>query len=244
MSSRLQAALGVGALTVAAGPAVTAIGPLRQRWMRRLSGISSRPHIALTFDDGPDPVSTPAFLELLAERQRQATFFVLGSQAVAHPALVQRIIQEGHELAIHGWIHRCTLTVPPARLTRELRDAQRAVEDITNTAVSWYRPPYGVLNTEALLACRNLDLTPVLWTAWGREWERSATPTTIVATVTRTLRPGGTILLHDTDLHAPHGDWRHTLHATERLLGGPLASAAVGPLRDHWSSGSCENLST
>lgn len=236
--SRLAAALGVGGLTLAASPALTAIGPLRRRVTPRLSGASSARHIALTFDDGPDPVSTPAFLDLLANQQCSATFFVLASQAVAHPGLIRRIRDEGHELAVHGWTHRCTLAASPVRLTQELRAAQHAVEDISGVGVFWYRPPYGVLSTEALLTCRTLELTPVLWTAWGREWVRTATPPTIVATVQRTLRAGGTILLHDTDLHAPHGDWRRTLRATGRLLSGPLGAAAVGPLRDHWPSGS------
>jgi peptidoglycan/xylan/chitin deacetylase (PgdA/CDA1 family) len=241
---RLATALGVGALTVAAGPMLTSIGPLRRRCTPRLSGVGSGDHIALTFDDGPDPVSTPAFLDLLASHQRKATFFVLGSQAVANPALVRRISSEGHELAIHGWAHRCTVATPPARLTRELRAARQAVESITGTALTWYRPPYGVLNTEALHACRTLDLTPVLWTAWGREWEQSATPARIVATVQRTMQPGGTILLHDTDRHAPHGDWRRTLEATARLLAGPLDHATLGPLGDQWRGGTCEHETT
>ena len=59
-----------------------------------------------------------------------------------------------------------------------------------------------------------------------------------------TLRPGGTILLHDTDCHAPHGDWRRTLAATRQLLTGPLASATLGPLGDHWRDEACENSST
>lgn len=242
--SRRAAALGVGALTVAAGPALTAIGPLRRHAWPRLSGASTTAHVALTFDDGPDPVSTPAFLELLAEHQRTATFFVLGSQAVDNHALVRQISAEGHELAVHGWTHRCVLATPPTRLARELRDARQAVEDITGTALTWYRPPYGVLSTASLHACRTLGLTPVLWTAWGREWERSMTSARIAATVQRTLDPGGTILLHDTDLHAPRGDSRRTLAATAQLLAGPLSTASVGPLRDHWSTGTCQNRST
>jgi len=168
---------------------------------------------------------------------------VPGSQAVANPALVRQISGEGHEPAIHGWTHRCALVTPPTRLASELRDAQRAVEDITGAALTWYRPPYGVLSTEALHACRTLDLTPVLWTAWAREWERAATPARIVATIQRNLRPGGTILLHDTDLH-PHGDCKRTLDATGELLAGPLETATVGPLRDLWLTSACENQST
>ncbi len=241
---RPLAAVGVGAAVATAGPALTAVGPLRRRYSPRLSGVSGREHIALTFDDGPDPASTPAFLDLLAEHGRQATFFVLGEQAVAHPGLIRRIRQERHELAIHGWTHRCTLRMPPTRLIRDLRDARDALEDIAGTVLTWFRPPYGVLSGEALLACRALDLRPVLWTAWGREGERTASPATVAATVLRTLRPGGTILLHDTDRHAPHGDWRRTLAATEHLLAGPLASAELGPLGDHWHDSACENGST
>lgn len=229
----VAAAVGVGALAAVAAPAITAIGPIRRRLTPRLAGTGSGHHIALTFDDGPDPTSTPQFLDLLAHYDRRATFFVLAAQARAVPALVRRMADEGHELAIHGWGHRCTLAIPPTHLARQLRNAKHAVEDITGSAVSWYRPPYGITSIEALAACRSLELTPVLWTAWGRDWERSATPPRIVSTVLSTLRPGGTILLHDTDLHA-RGDWHGTFHATADLLSGPLRSAAVGPLSDHW----------
>lgn len=235
MRARATAALGLGAAAAVGGPAVTAIGPVRRRLAPRLAGVGDRGHVALTFDDGPDPASTPAFLDLLARHERRATFFVLGAQAAAHRRLVARIAAEGHELAVHGWTHRCTVAVPPTRLVGEIRAATELVEDVTGRPVRWYRPPYGVLDTEAVLACRRLHLTPVLWTAWGREWERAATPERIVGSVMRTLRPGGTVLLHDTDTHAPRGSWRRTLLATEALLSGPLATVEAGPLAEHWS---------
>lgn len=228
------ATVGVGLIAATGAPAVTAIGPVRRRLAPRLSGTGSCHHIALTYDDGPDPASTPAFLDLLARYGRRATFFVLGDQARHSPALLRRMVDEGHEVAVHGWNHRCAVAVPPARLGRQLRDARALVEDTTGVPVRWYRPPYGVLSTGAVLACRDLGLTPVLWTAWGRDWERSATPARIVTTVLSTLRQGGTVLLHDTDLHA-RGDWHGTYDATADLLAGPLRSASVGPLSDHWS---------
>lgn len=206
--------------------------------MTSLFGKAPGEHIALTYDDGPDPASTPAFLDLLARHERLATFFVLAEQAVAAPALVRRMVDEGHEIAVHGWSHRCTLAVPPTRLARQLADAKHAVEDLTGERVRWYRPPYGVLSPEVPWACRSLGLTPVLWTAWGRDWERSATGPRIVSTVLRTLRPGGTILLHDTDLHA-RGTWHGTYEASELLLSGPLRTARVGPLAEHWARGVC-----
>ncbi len=229
----------ITAVAATTAPTITAIGPVRRSLAPRLAGASSSQHIALTFDDGPDPRSTPAFLDLLDRADRRATFFVLGMQAQAHPSLIKRMSNEGHEVAIHGWTHRCTVAIRPMPLRRQLLDAKHVVEDITGTAVQWYRPPFGVLSTHALLEPRTIGLTPVLWTAWGRDWERSATPPRIVATVLRTLRPGGTILLHDTDLHA-RGRWDRALDATATLLAGPLHSAHVGPLRDHWPTASTQ----
>lgn len=225
--------LGASGLLATGAPAVTAIGPLRRTLTPRLSGISPTPHIALTFDDGPDPESTPAFLDLLAQHDRAATFFVLGKHAALNAPLLRRMVAEGHEVAVHGWTHQCAVAVPPLRLTGRLRAARETIEDITGTPVTWYRPPYGVLTTEALLASRELDLMPVLWTAWGREWERSATPERIARSVLRTLGPGGTILLHDTHRNSPHGNWRRTFAATANLLAGPLATEQIGPLREH-----------
>lgn len=232
-SRRTAMLLGTTGLIATAAPAVTAIGPVRAAMNPRLSGLSPTPHIALTFDDGPDPQSTPLFLDLLAQYDRTATFFVLGKHAAGNARLLQRMVAEGHEVALHGMTHRCAATIPPTRITGQLRAAREIIEDVTGTPVMWYRPPYGVLTGPALLASRSLDLTPVLWTAWGRDWEKSATPASIVRTLLRRLRTGGTILLHDTDRHASHGAWRRTLEATDALLSGPLASAQVGPLRDH-----------
>ena len=223
-----------GAVAYAA-PSVTALGPLRRSLAPRLAGRAAGPHIALTYDDGPDPASTPAFLDLLAHHDRRATFFVLATQARAVPVLVRRMVEEGHEVALHGWTHRCTLAVPPTQLTRQLRDAKRCVEDLSGLPVAWYRPPYGVMSVAAHRACRTLGLDPVLWTAWGRDWERSATPSRVESTVLRTLRPGGTVLLHDTDLHG-RGRWHTTYAATDQLLSGPLSAATLGPLSDHWAT--------
>ncbi len=223
----VAALAGSAVVATTAAPAVTAVGPLRRRLAPGLAGTWAGDRIALTFDDGPDAASTPAFLDLLARHGRRATFFVLGEQARSEGALVRRMAAEGHEVAVHGWSHRCTLALRPGDTAPALRRATEVVEDLTGAAVRWYRPPYGVLSTPTLLACRGLGLRPLLWTAWGRDWERSATPERVVASVLRTLRPGGTILLHDTDLHA-RGDWHTTYAATDRLLSGPLRELEVG----------------
>jgi peptidoglycan/xylan/chitin deacetylase (PgdA/CDA1 family) len=232
-ATRALAMTGLAVAGVAA-PATASLGPLRRRLAPRLAGIGDAGHIALTYDDGPDPLSTPHFLDLLEDFGRTATFFLLGAHVARHPDLVIEMAQRGHELAVHGWEHECVLTLGPGRLLSDLRDTATLIEDVSGQRPRWYRPPYGVLSTPALLAARATGLRTVLWSAWGRDWEARATPPRIVRTVERTLGPGGTVLLHDTDRTSATGSWQHTLQASRVLLkcwaDGPVA---VGRLGDH-----------
>jgi peptidoglycan/xylan/chitin deacetylase (PgdA/CDA1 family) len=225
--------LGATAAAVAA-PALASIGPARRRLAPGLAGISDLPHLALTYDDGPDPGSTPLFLDLLERHGRLATFFLLGEHVVRHPALAAEMAARGHELAVHGWDHTCVLLKSPGRLAGEIQETVEVIARITGQRAVWYRPPYGVLSTPALLAARTAGLSTVLWSAWGRDWEARATPRRIVDTVDRTLAQGGTILLHDTDRTSAVGSWKGTLRASETLLERWDADARdVGTLRDH-----------
>ncbi len=213
---------------------VAGLGPLRRRLSPELAGIGPTRHLALTYDDGPDPVSTPHFLRLFERTGQRATFFVLGEHATPQRRLLREMVAAGHELGVHGWDHRCVLRTRRDRLVDEVRRTAVVVEDLTGTPVRWYRPPYGVLSPAALVAARAAGLRPVLWSAWGRDWERHATPSRIVSSLERTLRPGGTVLLHDTDRTSAPGSWRRTLAASELLLTRWAAAGTdVGPLGDH-----------
>jgi peptidoglycan/xylan/chitin deacetylase (PgdA/CDA1 family) len=238
---RSRRALAVaGGVVAAGGPLVASVQPVRRALTprllpARLSGISGSHHVALTFDDGPDPASTPEFLDLLASYDVRATFFLLGRHAAAEPDLVRRMVGAGHELGIHGWSHRCVARLGPRRLLGDLRATSRVVEKLSGRRVRWYRPPYGVLTTHALVAARSAGLSTVLWSDWGVDWRRGRTPAQVLSTVTGGLRPGGTVLLHDTDRTSAPGSWRTTLAATERLLDLLAArEVPVGPLAEHW----------
>jgi peptidoglycan/xylan/chitin deacetylase (PgdA/CDA1 family) len=112
------------------------------------------------------------------------------------------------------------------------------VTDASGTRPRWFRPPYGVLTTGTLLALRDLGVRPVLWTAWGRDWEPGATPRTVVDVVRRGILDGGTVLLHDSDVAAAPGSWRTTVAALpllaeeaarQGLTVGPVAEHGLGP---------------
>lgn len=215
-------------------PAVTASLPLRQRIAPGLSGIGEPTRVALTIDDGPHPVATPRFLDVLDREGVQATFFLLGQELVRNPQLGQEIVAAGHEIAVHGWTHRMLLLRGPLGTRDDITRAYEYVAEVTGVTPRWYRPPYGVLTTAAALTARRLGLTPVLWTSWGRDWEKRANPDHVYDTVVKGLRGGGTILLHDSDCTSVPGSWAATLGALPRILAEcDHRGLKVGPLRSH-----------
>jgi peptidoglycan/xylan/chitin deacetylase (PgdA/CDA1 family) len=229
------AGLAAAGLAIAhAGPGLTAIGPVRRRLFPRLAGLGRPDHVALTFDDGPDPASTPAFLDLLAARRLHATFFLLGSMVARAPRLAAEIAAAGHEIAVHGWDHRYTILRGPGAVFSDLARASDAVSGATGARPRFFRPPYGVLSSGAVLAARRLELTPVLWSSWGREWAAGATPDSVFAAVVADLTGGATILLHDSDCTSPAGAASAALGALPWLLDECSARGlAVGTLAEH-----------
>lgn len=229
------AALALGCLAVAhAGPGVTGLGPVRRRFFPRLSGLGRPDHVAVTFDDGPDPAWTPAFLEVLATWQVHATFFMLGPMAARAPGLAGEVAAAGHEVAVHGWAHRYTVLRGPRAVADDLARATDAVAEAAGTRPRFYRPPYGVLSSGALAAARRLGLTPVLWTCWGQEWAPGATPRSVASTLTQHLAGGATVLLHDSDCTSPPGSAAAALGALPLLLEEcALRRLVAGPVADH-----------
>jgi peptidoglycan/xylan/chitin deacetylase (PgdA/CDA1 family) len=223
-----------GLAVVHGGPGVTAIGPVRRALFPRLSGRGRAGHVALTFDDGPDPATTPAFLELLAARQVSATFFLLGPMVRQAPQLAAEIVAAGHEIGVHGWEHRYLTLRGPRATYRDIAMAADEIAAATGVSPRLYRPPYGVLNAGALLATRRLGLTPVLWDCWGREWTRGSTPESVFGTLSRTLSDGSTVLLHDSDCTSPPGSADAGLGALPMLLDEcERRGLQVGPVAGH-----------
>ncbi|WP_406073513.1 polysaccharide deacetylase family protein [Micromonospora sp. NBC_01638] len=231
--------LGTAAVTalgaaVHALPAVTIQGAVRRRLWPRLSGAGPAARIALTFDDGPDRTSTPLFLRLLEQTPVRATFFLLGAMLDRDPGLGRELVAAGHEVAVHGWEHRNLLWRSPAATYADIARARDRIATVTDELPIWYRPPYGVLTMAALLACRRLDLTPRLWTAWGRDWEASRPPELIWQTIIKDLDGGGTVLLHDSDCASTPGAWRGALAVLPRLIDwAGERHLAIGTLSAH-----------
>ncbi len=215
-------------------PGVVAWRGMRCRLWPRLSGVGDPGHVALTFDDGPDPVSTPPLLDALDRLGWRATFFCLGSQVRRSPGLTRELVSRGHELGVHGDTHRSQLRRPIGATVADVLQARNTIAAIGEGPVRWFRPPYGGVSSGTLTAARRADLQLVLWTTWGLDWQPRATGRSVAANVERTHYPGATVLLHDSDITSTPGSWRSTLAALP-LLGEMWnrAGLQVGTLSDH-----------
>ena len=212
-------------------PSVCVLGQWSPSWLRSLPAGTCRWRgpadvgaVALSFDDGPSPDTTPRTLDLLDELGMRATFFVLGTQAEAHPELVREIVRRGHGIGSHGFSHEHHLLRSPGWVRRDLA---RAVESLEGCGVRarWFRPPYGQLTARTVLEARRLGMEVVLWSAFGHEWAEPDAEA-VMAHLAPRLEPGAIVVLHDTEVDAPAGTARRTHEALE-LLAPVLAEAGL-----------------
>jgi peptidoglycan/xylan/chitin deacetylase (PgdA/CDA1 family) len=173
---------------------------------------------ALTFDDGPHPDGTPAVLEILADADVQATFFLVGEQVRRSPHLAREIAAAGHGIGLHCDRHRNLLRLTPRQVREDIVRAQATIEDQTGRSPGLYRPPYGLPNACALLQARTRGWRTLLWSHWGRDWKLGATPASIATLVTDGVDEGSVLLLHDADDYSAPGSWRRTAAALPRVL--------------------------
>jgi peptidoglycan-N-acetylglucosamine deacetylase len=174
--------------------------------------------VALTFDDGPHPDGTPAVLDVLARAGARATFFLVGEQVERRPALAAEIVAAGHLVAVHGYRHRLQLRLSSAAVRDDLTRAVAVISDATGTSPLWHRPPYGIYSPAGLAAARVLELRPLLWSRWGKDWRKFTTPARITRRATRDLGDGDVILLHDADFYSSSGSHERTVAALPDAL--------------------------
>ena len=156
----------------------------------------------LTFDDGPDPETTPRLLDALAEHGATATFFVLADPVRAHPEVLRRVVREGHHVALHGLDHRRLPQLGSRAALAWLRESRSLVEQAIERPVTHFRPPHGAQSPRTWSMARALGLRVVLWDGTTWDW-REATPEERVAKALESARPGSILLAHDGAHHEP-----------------------------------------
>ena len=192
-----------------------------------IAGAAGSPHtarpkartIALTFDDGPDPVWTPRILDVLRRNHVHATFFVVGTQVVAHPELVRRIVAEGHQIGIHTFTHPDLARLAPWQRSLELRETQLAVAGAADVTTGLLRPPYSSQNDalddadwSVLKQADAAGYVTVLSTLDAEDWQRPGTAR-VLANATPHGTAGQILLMHDAG-----GDRSQTVAALSTLI--------------------------
>ena len=153
--------------------------------------------IALTFDDGPDPLGTPNVLDALAAAGMHATFFVLPERAEAHPGLIRRMLEEGHQVEAHTEVHRHAWTRTPWGTFQDVRRAVQRVAAVTGQRVTLQRPAHGAYTLGTVLGQRAAGVTGAHWSIEGRDWNRRFTSAQVRERLNDLLIPGAVTVLHD-----------------------------------------------
>jgi peptidoglycan-N-acetylglucosamine deacetylase len=213
----LPARVGLGGYMVLGTAGV--FWPERGMYGRTLWHGPARAEIALTFDDGPSPNTTPRVMAELAKTGARATFFLVGRKARAHPALVREIVAAGHELGLHGFEHDRLFSL---RLSQHVLDDIRRTQDVIEAAgaprPTLFRPPIGFVSHFTVRGARQANVTLVGCSARALDGFRQASVDKVVQRLTRALEPGALLALHDASEHDDYVP--ASLDALPRLLDG------------------------
>lgn len=153
--------------------------------------------IALSFDDGPHPRRTPMVLEVLAQHQIKAIFFLIGEDAERYPEIVKRIVDEGHLIGNHSYRHNGKFPIlGKKRMEEDLKKCESILNNITNQEIKYFRPPFGVTNPTIGSVARKLGYKTIGWSIRSLD-TKTVSRTKVLMRIKRLAHPGGIILMHD-----------------------------------------------
>lgn len=214
---------GVGAVVAAAsGLVASRVWSIQSQWavptVFRLP--AGTPHLALTFDDGPDPEITPRVLDLLAEFGAQATFFVVGSRVEAHPGVLRQVQAAGHQIGSHSHIHAVGFHfLRVGAMVQEIERGRAAIAGVTGEAPLAFRPPVGLRVPTLRRALQRIADPLVCFTWTERALDTKGHPAAVlVARLRPALRPGAILAMHDGAGFGGVADRQATLAALRELL--------------------------
>jgi peptidoglycan/xylan/chitin deacetylase (PgdA/CDA1 family) len=177
--------------------------------------------VYLTYDDGPNPTTTPDLLDVLAREGAHATFFLIDEHITEETApIVRRIFAEGHSVGIHSASRRYML-MSPSTLGRTLTEAADRIEQVAGSRpCRAFRPHAGWRGGQMFQGLGQIDYQLVGWgwMLWDFNWMRARTADSTFERIAERASAGDIIVMHDGDESAPRRDQRHTVEATARLI--------------------------
>jgi peptidoglycan/xylan/chitin deacetylase (PgdA/CDA1 family) len=205
------------------GFAYTSRWPTSQIFGRTLIAPRIPGQLALTFDDGPNPAWTPRLLDILAEHNVHATFFMVGKFAKTESALARRVADSGHLIGNHTWSHPDLSRTRSANVLEELTRTSDILADITGKHIRYFRPPFGARRPYVLKLARQLGLIPVTWNAMTTDWKEPSADKiaqNLIAKIESNHSRGwaSNIVLHDGGHRGLGADRGPSVAAAEQLL--------------------------
>ena len=174
---------------------------LPERWVLT-TGPADRRLLYLTFDDGPHPEHTPRLLDLLAEHDARATFFLIGEHAERHPDLARRLVREGHRIGNHSWSHPHFDRITQLRQQDEIDRTDRLLQSFDGRERHDFRPPRGATPMGLLLDCLWRGRRIAYWSYDSLDYTQRAPADHIAVARDQPVRPGEVILMHDDSAHS------------------------------------------
>jgi len=173
--------------------------------------------IALTYDDGPNDPHTVRLLEVLTRHEVKATFFLIGHYVRQRPDIAREVAKAGHVIGNHTFTHPLLIFKSAAEIRRELSDCRASLQDALGEHSNLFRPPFGGRRPATLRIARELGLEPIMWNVTGYDW--NAPPAAdIERKVSKQIRGGDVILLHDGGHKKMGADRSQTVQATDHLI--------------------------
>lgn len=172
---------------------------------------TSRP-INLTFDDGPNPATTPELLVVLSEENVKGTFFFIGENIRRYPELVQAVHQAGHTIANHSLDHMFLPALSTRGIEKQIDVTNKLITEITATSASLFRPPFGLMDKRAAAILKERRMSAVYWGAMADDY-RAIGEATVVKRIMHAL-PGNELVV----LHEGHSTAQQTINATREII--------------------------
>ena len=194
------------------------MAPRSQLYGKTFTGVAPESRqIALTYDDGPNDPHTLRLLEVLEKHGVKATFFMIGRFVRERPEVARAVASAGHVIGNHTFSHPNLIFAGGAETGRQLDQCEQALSDVVGEHSRLFRPPFGGRRPGTLQAVRRRGLVPVMWSITGFDWNPT-TPDAIEKRVSKRVRGGDVILLHDGGHLEMGADRSWTVAATDRLI--------------------------
>jgi peptidoglycan/xylan/chitin deacetylase (PgdA/CDA1 family) len=207
-----------GAFLAAVSAGYQSMAPTGQWYGQTFSGLTrASKQIALTYDDGPNDPHTFRLLEVLAKHDVRATFFLIGRYVKQRPDIAQELARHGHVIGNHTFSHPNLIFTSAQETLAQLQQCERALTDAVGEHSRLFRPPFGGRRPATLRAAHSLGLESVMWNVAGWDW-RGKPAEYVEGKVTRKIRGGNVVLLHDGSHTAFGADRSQTVIATDHLI--------------------------